>query len=193
MKLRFSLFFILGILLLLDACGSSKPSQEALDIPTDLPEICRDIDFVAQPDMREPCGVRVSRYQGYKNIALQRYLVNPKNASLVKTNGKVQLRLPNTLPVHLDSSFAAGIDFAQEKRLQPLRNTMEYKELFPAGGDRIKMFRMGIPMENGNVQDLCFRVPDKKGNERTRSVAMGNQVESMTCADFQLLVAKYGR
>jgi hypothetical protein len=193
MKTSFSPLFIAGALLLLASCGGTKGEAESLDVPTNLPEICRGIDFVAQPDMREECGVRVSRYKSYKNIPQQRYLIYPKDASLVKTSDKVELRLPNTLPIYLDSATAAGIEFSQEHRLQSIKNTMEYKELFPAGAERIKMFRMVLPKDVGEASTLCFRVPDKKGNERTRSVAMGNQIESMTCADFDLLVAKYVR
>lgn len=193
MKMRFSLFLVAGAALVLLACGGTKGSAENLDVPTDLPEICRNIDFVAQPDMREECGVRVSRDRGYKNIPQQRYLVNPKDASLVKSNGRVELRLPNTLPVYLDSVMATGIEFSQEKRMQLVKNTMEYKELFPTGGDRIKMFRLQIPLDVGDSRALCFRVPNKKGSDRTRSVAMGNQIEGMTCEDFDLLLAKYSR
>jgi len=158
-----------------------------------MPEICRGIDFVAQPDMREDCGVRVSRYKAYKNIPQQRYLVYPKDASLVKANGSVELRLPNTFPITLDSTTASGIEFSQEKRLVSIKNTMEYKELFPTGGERIKMFRMQIPLDNGSSSALCFRVPESKGNQRTRNQAMANQIEGMTCQDFDMLVAKYAK
>lgn len=175
----------------LSSCGGSKGSAESLDIPTNMPEICRGIDFVAQPDMREVCGVRVSRYQGYRNIPLQRYLIHPKDASLVKTNGHVELRIPNTFPIELDSTMSEGIDFSQAKRLEYIKNEMIYKELFPKNSERIKMFRLVIPRDVGEPLHLCFRVPDKKINDRTRSVAMANQIEGMTCEDFDLLVARY--
>lgn len=193
MKKAQMLAFALAMSFSVVACGGTKGSDEALEVPTDMPEICKNIDFVSQPDMREVCGVRVARYKSYKNIPMQRYLVNPKDASLVKSDGKVELRLPNTLPIQLDSSMSEGFAFTQDKRLEKIRNTMEYKELFPTGGERVKMFRLNIPREEGSPLDLCFRVPNKKGNDRTRMVAMGNEIESMTCADFEMLVAKYSK
>jgi hypothetical protein len=42
----------------------------------------------------------------------------------------------------------------------------------------------------GNTYDFCFRIPEKKGNARTRSVAMGNHIEAMTCDDFDFLVTQ---
>jgi len=193
MKFNFSLLFSILLSAFLTNCASSRNEAESLEVPTNMPEICRGIDFVAQPDMREDCGVRVSRYKAYKNIPQQRYLVYPKDASLVKANGSVELRLPNTFPITLDSTTASGIEFSQEKRLVSIKNTMEYKELFPTGGERIKMFRMQIPLDNGSSSALCFRVPESKGNQRTRNQAMANQIEGMTCQDFDMLVAKYAK
>jgi hypothetical protein len=46
----------------LSGCGGTSHGEN-LEVPTDMPPICRDIDFVTQPDMREVCGVRVVRYK----------------------------------------------------------------------------------------------------------------------------------
>ena len=175
------------------ACGGSK-KDEVLDIPTDMPEICKGIDFVSQPDMREVCGVRPARYQSYKNIPLQRYLIVPKGASIVRKDNDVELRLPNTLPIPLPQQIATGLEFNQDKRLEYVKNTMTYKELFPAGQQRIKMFKLEIPMEKiTGKQQLCFNLPEVKSDNRTRSKAMGQEIESLDCADFDNIVAKYGK
>lgn len=173
------------------SCGGSK-KDEVLEIPTDMPEICRGIDFVSQSDMREVCGVRPARYQSYKNIPMQRYLIMPKGASIVKKNGDVELRLPNTLPIPLPSTVAAGLSFTQEKRLEYIKNTMTYKELFPSGQERIKMFKLDIPMEEGGVQSLCFNLPNQAADSRTRT-RMGTSIESLECTDFENIVAKYSQ
>jgi hypothetical protein len=184
-------FFSVAFLVALVGCGGTK-KDEVLEIPTDMPEICRGIDFVAQPDMRELCGVRPARYQSYKNIPLQRYLIAPKGASIVKKNEDLELRLPNTLPIPLPASVAAGLEFSQDKRLEFIKNTMTYKELFPAGQDRIKMFKLELPLDQGGVQALCFNLPEVKIDSRKRS-HMGTTIESLDCADFDNIVSKYAQ
>ena len=43
---------LLASLTLFAGCAGSSNGDE-LEVPTNLPPICRDIDFVANPDMRE--------------------------------------------------------------------------------------------------------------------------------------------
>jgi hypothetical protein len=44
----------------------------------------------------------------------------------------------------------------------------------------------------GNTYNFCFRVPERKGgNERTRSKAMGNHIEAMTCEDYDMLLQNH--
>ena len=175
--------------LILSACGGSA-KDDVLIVPTDMPEICRGIDFVSQPDMREVCGVRPVRFQSYKNIPMQRYMIMPKGALLVKTSGKVELRLPNMLPIPLTGNVAAGIEFSQDKRLEYVKNRMIYNEHFPPGQTRIQMFQLEIPLDNGTTEKLCFNLPETKVDSRKRS-HMGEEVESLDCADFDNIVAKY--
>ena len=52
--------------------------------------------------MREMCGVRTVRYKAYRNIPQQRYLIKPKETSIVKVRDVIELRFPNTLPIILD-------------------------------------------------------------------------------------------
>ncbi|OIP46972.1 MAG: hypothetical protein AUK31_07425 [Fibrobacteres bacterium CG2_30_45_31] len=181
-----SLIGLSGIIFLMGCGGTSK--GENLEVPTDLPPICRDIDFVTQPDMREVCGVREVRYKAYKNIPQQRYLIKPKDASLVKTDKQLELRFANTLPILLSGPIVDEMSFSQEMRLQKIKNSYDYFEVYPKDADRIRIFKITIPTDVGNFYDFCFRVPDKQGRERTRTIAMGNRLEAMTCKDFDRLV-----
>lgn len=173
---------------ILAGCAGSSNGDD-LEVPTNLPPICRDIDFVANPDMREMCGVRRVHNKAYKNIPQQRYLINPNGTSIVKTDGKLELRFQNSLPLYLDGPITRELQFNQEKRLEKVPNTYDYHEIY-SGKERIRIFKMGIPTDMGNTYDFCFRIPEKKGNARTRSVAMGNHIEAMTCNDFENLVSQ---
>ena len=181
-----SLIGLSGIISLMGCGGASK--GENLAVPTDLPPICRDIDFVTQPDMREVCGVREVRYMAYKNIPQQRYLIKPKDASLVKTDKQLELRFANTLPIFLDGPIINEMSFSQEMRLQKIKNGYDYFEVYPKDSDRIRIFKITIPTDVGNFYEFCFRVPEKQGRDRTRTIAMGNRLEAMTCKDFDRLV-----
>ena len=139
--------------------------------------------------MREMCGVRRVHNKAYKNIPQQRYLINPNGTSIVKTDGKLELRFQNSLPLYLDGPITRELQFNQEKRLEKVPNTYDYHEIY-SGKERIRIFKMGIPTDMGNTYDFCFRIPEKKGNARTRSVAMGNHIEAMTCDDFENLVSQ---
>ena len=181
-----SLFLAMPLGILAGCAGSSN--GEDLEVPTNLPPICRDIDFVAQPDMREMCGVRKVHNRAYKNIPQQRYLIKPAETSIVKTNGKLELRLQNALPLILEGPINDELEFNQDKRLEKIKNTYEYHEIYNKGSERLRIFKLGIPTDQGHVYNFCFRVPDKKGNARTRSKAMGNHIEAMTCADYDMLL-----
>jgi hypothetical protein len=189
MKSSFLLFSGIAFLSLLSACAGSN-SGENLEVPTNMPPICREIDFVEQPDMREMCGVRTVRSFAYKNIPQQRYLIKPQETSLVKSNGKLELRFQNSLPLYLDGPIIDEIEFNHQKRLEKIKNTYYYHEIYNKGAERIRIFKMGIPTDKGSSYDFCFRIPERKGNARTRSVAMGNHIEALTCADFDRLVAE---
>ena len=188
--LKFALKFVPFLVtpMLLSGCAGSSNGDD-LEVPTNLPPICRDIDFVANPDMREMCGVRRVHNKAYKNIPQQRYLINPSGTSIVKTNGQLELRFQNSLPLYLEGPITRELEFNQDKRLEKVQNTYDYHEIY-SGKERIRIFKMGIPTDRGNTYDFCFRIPEKKGSDRTRSVAMGNHIEAMTCGDFDYLVEK---
>ena len=189
--MKSSILFFSGIAFasLLSACAGSN-SGENLEVPTNMPPICREIDFVEQPDMREMCGVRTVHSRAYKNIPQQRYLIKPQETSIVKSGNKLELRFQNNLPLYLDGPIANEIEFNQQKRLEKIKNTYDYHEIYNKGAERIRIFKMGIPTDKGNSYDFCFRIPEKRGNARTRSVAMGNHIEALSCADFDRLVTE---
>lgn len=167
----------------LAGCAGSSNGDE-IEVPTDLPPICRDIDFSSNPDMREICGVRKSRHKAYKNIPQQRYLIAPKNASLVREGDVLELRLQNSLPVELSGPIKRDMAFSQEKRLEKVKNTYEYVEYFKKGSPRKRVFKLGIPTDAGTSYDFCFLIPESHGSDRTRSAAMGNNVEQIQCSEF---------
>ncbi|MDR2584154.1 MAG: hypothetical protein LBC75_11790 [Fibromonadaceae bacterium] len=177
------------------ACSSSDPKsrKDALYIPTDMPDICQNVDFNVDKGMRETCGVKPARYQAYRNVPMQRYLINPNQASIVKSGDKIEIRFPNTHPVSLDAEQVSGVTFSDSKRLAKIQNTMDYKEFFNEKKQRYKLFKLTIPSDTKPEieNNLCFRVPELKGSDRTRSAAMAAQMELISCETLDQLVKKY--
>ena len=81
------------------------------------------------------------------------------------------------------------LEFSQEKRLEKIKNTYDYQELYQKGKERKRVFKLGIPTDAGRTYDFCFRIPEKNGNARTRSVAMGNHIEQIACSEYEEVVA----
>jgi hypothetical protein len=191
MKLYFSIAAV--VLFFLSCSSNSGKKKEVLYIPVDMPDICQNVDFNINKDMREECGVKPARYQAYYNLPMQRYLINPNQASLVKTGDKIEIRFPNTFPVSLDSTQLYGIQFSDSKRLSKIENTMDYKEFYTEKKERFKLFKLKIPSDTEPVMEneLCFKVPELKGSERTRSAAMAVKMELLTCDSLDMLVKKY--
>lgn len=184
------LFFALPIL---SSCGGTSDGDN-LAMPENMPPACRDIDFVAQPDMRELCGVRVVRFKSYRNIPKERYLVNPKDAKIVLAEEKMELRIPGNFPVELSGQITKDIRFDQDARLKKIPNRYEYHEGYLGAErkreNRIRAFRLTIPTDAGTDYEYCFRIPEKLGSERTRNQAMGNRLEEISCGDFDFLANK---
>ncbi len=186
--LAIKLTAFLASLTFFSGCAGSSNGDD-LEVPTNLPPICRDIDFVANPDMREMCGVRKAHNKAYKNIPQQRYLIKPSETSIVKTGNKLELRFQNSLPLYLEGPIVNEILFSQEKRLEKIKNTYDYHESYnKISKERTRIFKMGIPTDFGSTREFCFRIPEAKGNARTRSKAMGNNIERMECEDFETIV-----
>jgi hypothetical protein len=183
-----------ALVLVFLACSSSSGGKnEVLYIPTDMPDICQNVDFNVDKEMRKECGVKPARYQAYRNVPMQRHLINPNQASLVKTGDKVEIRFPNAFPVSLDTSQVSGVAFSDSKRLSKIENSMDYKEFYTESKERYKLFKLTIPSDsNPGVENvLCFRVPELKGSDRTRSAAMAAQMEMLPCDTLDILVKKY--
>jgi hypothetical protein len=173
--------------LLLAACGSS---DSYLNIPAPLPDVCQGIDFSVHQDMREPCGVTTVGFQAYRNVPLQRTLINPRDAQLVKTGSKVELRLTGARPIELDTADLRGVSFAPIKRLEKIENTMEYKE-FMADRKRYKLFKLNFAPDSAAAKDvtLCFQLTDYKS--RTDGIQTQGKLEAakpLTCHAFDSIV-----
>jgi len=188
-------FSFVVVALFFYACSSSshKSKKEALYIPTDMPDICQNVDFNVDKSMRETCGVKPARYQAYRNVPMQRYLINPNQASIVKNGDKIEIRFPNTHPVSLTQEQISGVAFSDSKRLAKIQNTMDYKEFYNEKKERYKLFKLTIPSDSKPEieNNLCFRVPELKGSDRTRSAAMGVQMEMIPCETLDELVKRY--
>ncbi len=193
--MRFSVLSVLlgSILCTLCSCGGTSDGND-LAMPENMPPACREIDFVAQPDMRELCGVRVVRFKSYRNIPKERYLVNPKDAKIVLAEERMELRIPGNFPIELTGQIAKDIRFDQNARLNKIPNRYEYHEGYlgteKKRENRIRAFRLTIPTDAGTEYEYCFRIPEKLGNDRTRSQAMGNRLEKIACDDFDFLSHK---
>ncbi|MGL1936302.1 MAG: hypothetical protein OCD01_14830 [Fibrobacterales bacterium] len=179
----FSLIFITLLALLTLHCSAPKQHLSKQQI-----EMCKEIDLNFEPSFRELCGVRKMRFQSYKNLPNQRFLLKPKNSYLVETDGEVELRLPKTAPVTLDSSLATTIDFSPSARTSLLKNKYDYLEKFQPNG-RVKMFKLGIPLDSGTIQTFCFTIPIKETHRVKRSV-LPNRVIPTPCSTFNTLSAQ---
>ncbi len=190
MKLRVASFLLSSALCFLCSCGGTSEGGN-LEMPENMPPACREIDFVAQPDMRELCGVRTVRFKSYRNIPKERYLVNPKDAKIVLAENRMELRIPGNFPVTLSGQITKDIRFDQDARLNKIPNRYEYIEGYLSSEkkreNRIRAFRLTIPTDAGTEYEYCFRIPERLGNDRTRSQAMGNRLEKIACSDFTFL------
>ena len=190
MNFKIALGFCCLFLCLLNACGGTSDGSN-LEMPDNMPPVCREIDFVEQPDMKELCGVRTVRFRSYRNIAKERYLIAPKDAKIVMAEDRLELRIPGNFPVELSGPITKELRFDQESRLKKLRNRYEYHEGYRGTSkqreNRVRAFKLTIPTDAGNEYEYCFRIPEKFGNARTRNQAMGNRLEELQCAEFNSL------
>jgi hypothetical protein len=128
-------------------------------------------------------------------VPLQRTLINPRNAQLVKTGDKVELRLTGARPIELDTTELQGVSFAPIKRLEKIENTMEYKE-FSADRKRFKLFKLNFAPDSVSAQDitLCFQLTDYQS--RTANIQTQGKLEAaraLTCHAFDSIVQSQGK
>jgi hypothetical protein len=180
-----------------NASQRENPSkkEEALYIPLDMPDICQNIDFSTNKDKQKECGVKPINQQAYQNAPKQRYLVDPKQASLVKTGDEIEIRFPNTSPLSLDATLLYGVEFDESKRLSKIENTMDYREFFTEKKERLKLFKLKIPSDTKPIveNEICFKVPELKGSNRTSSDATTVKMELLTCNSFNKFIKKYAK
>jgi hypothetical protein len=179
-----------------NASPSKKEKEETLYIPIDMPDICQNIDFNANKDMRKECGVKSINQQAYNNSPKQRYLVEPRQASLVKTGDKIEILFPNTDPLALNSSQLRGVEFDESRRLSKIQNTMDYKEFFNEKRERYKLFKLKIDSDTKPIieNEVCFKVPEIKGDTRVTSTSTAPmKMELLTCEAFNKFVKKYAK
>ncbi len=180
---RVALFFICTVSTMIVVSSCAAPHKELSQTQM---EICKEIDFDLEPSMRELCGARKMKFMQYRNIPRQRFLINPKNAYLVKVDESVELRLPRTAPIDLGSDLLKKLEFTKEARLTSIKNKYHYLEKFIGAGKRVKMFKLGIPVDDGSVSEYCFTIPQSKKRDRTRSIPK-NRVYRTKCSEYDSL------
>jgi len=163
-----------------------KEKEETLYIPLDMPDICQNIDFNANKDMQKDCGVKPISQQAYNSTPKQRYLVEPRQASLVKTGDKIEIRFPNSDPIPLNQTQLRGVEFDESRRLSKIENTMDYKEFFNEKKERFKLFKIKINSDTKPIveNEICFKVP---------ATSAGMKMELLTCDSFNKFVKKYAK
>jgi hypothetical protein len=176
---------LLGLLsVVLLGCGGANTQKP----PAEIPEICRFMDL-KDPQMAEICGLRADRNRAYKNIPPMRFLSQPKGATLALVGGKVELRLPSTLPVVLGDSLVQAIDFSDRAKRDFVKNSYDYHEIYPQPDQRLRLFQLTIPVLGGAQVPFCFNMPDRVLDERRKDVS-GHEVRRMECAELTALVQK---
>ena len=180
-------------LLLWAGCSGGGPKPGAKVIaPADMPDICQDLDFNRDVQLRKICGVKTRNYMAYRNVPEHRNLLQPKGGKLVKKGRELELRLENTLPASLPVEFQGKIFFDEKLRRTFIRSRMDYCEFFPENADQsVKVIRLDIPFEAGGEASVCYTVEAKAGSSQ-RKAGYAGRLEPLDCADFQRLKLKSG-
>ena len=172
---------IIFIWLLLGVACSKKPIKNE---PYILPPVCRQLDFSYSHGLEDICGGSDRHYHNYRNIPLQRFLVQPKNGVLVMTSQGIELRIPQTHPIYIQKNYVDSIGFSHELMGKFIKNKFDYIELFNDNHERFRVFRIIVPYhERIGSLELCFRIPARKENPRARSI-LGYSVDEISCLEF---------
>ncbi len=162
---------------------SGCASREKIYVPEDMPDICRDLDFRNEVQLRNACGVQ-AHYLAYRNIPEHRELLQPKAGLIVKKGKSLQLRLENFLPIDLPRSFRGRIRFGEDVRRNLIKSKMDYCEFFPAQADRPeKLIRLMIPFDTGDSATVCYTV-EPKIETLQRDPGYASQLSPLDCGDF---------
>jgi hypothetical protein len=155
-----------------------------------MPDICQDLDFNRDVELRELCGVKTRDYLAYRNIPEHRNLLQPKGGKVVKKGKRLELRLPNTLPADLPEELTGKVIFDEKLRRTFLKSRMDYCEFFPENSNHnVKIIRLDIPHDMGGEIAVCFTV-ESRPTTAQRKVGYASRLEPLDCEDFRKLKAR---
>ena len=176
---------------LLAACaGNADPDK--LHVPDDMPEICRDIDFRRDEQLREVCGVKTRNYLAYRNLPEHRNLLEPKAGVIIQKGVELQLRLENFLPVDLPEEFRGKLRFGENVRRETVKSKMDYFEFFAPQAERPeKLIRLDIPLDNGETKSVCYTVEGKLATQQ-RKTGSASRLLPLDCGEFARLKNRIG-
>jgi hypothetical protein len=172
--------------------GCAAPSGAAKVVaPDDMPDICQDLDFNRDVELREMCGVKTRDYMAYRNIPEHRNLLLPKGGKIIKKGKSLELRLQNTLPAPLPSDLAGKIVFDEKQRRTFIKSRLDYCEFFPENSSHnVKIIRLDIPEDTGGELSVCYTVESGPATSQ-RKTGYASRLEPLDCADFQRLKGRF--
>jgi hypothetical protein len=169
-------------------CASAGGSKVVA--PEDMPDICQDLDFNRDVELREMCGVKTRDYLAYRNIPEHRNLLLPKGGKIVKKGKSLELRLQNTLPAPLPADLAGKIVFDEKLRRTFIKSRMDYCEFFPENSSHnVKIIRLDIPQDIGGEISLCYTV-ESRPTTAQRKTGYASRLEPLDCEDFLRIKSK---
>lgn len=184
---RFRLLLAAG---LLAGCGSSQPGGSKVIAPDDMPDICQDLDFNRDVELRELCGVKTRDYMAYRNIPEHRNLLLPKGGKIIKKGKVMELRLQGTLPIILPEDLFGKIVFDEKLRRTFIKSRMDYCEFFPdEASHNVKIIRLDIPQDTGGEFSVCYTIESRPSSTQ-RKTGYASRLEPLACDDFTRLKNK---
>ncbi len=173
---------------LIAACAGGSPGgSDKMYVPEDMPEICQDLDFRRDKELRKLCGVKAHNYLAYRNVPEHRDLQEPKAGVIIQKGEEMQLRLENFLPVDLPEDFRGQIRFGEEIRRKTIKSKMDYFEFFAPQADRPeKLIRLDIPLDNGETGSVCYTV-ERKTETLQHKTGSASRLLPLDCGDFTRL------
>lgn len=171
--------------LCLFACSAGNPGAGSKVVaPDDMPDICQDLDFNRDVEMREICGVKTRDYLAYRNVPEHRNLLLPKGGKIIKKGKALELRLPNTLPAPLPAEMSGKVLFDEKLRRSYIKSRMDYCEFFPENSTHnVKIIKLDIPQDLGGEATVCFTV-ESRPTTAQRKTGFANRLEPLPCGDF---------
>lgn len=174
---------------LLAGCGSSGGKARVI-APDDMPDICQDLDFNRDVELRDLCGVKTRDYMAYRNIPEHRNLLLPKGGKIIKKGKVMELRLQGTLPIILPDDLIGKIVFDEKMRRTFIKSRMDYCEFFPdEASHNVKIIRLDIPQDTGGEFSVCYTI-ESRPTTAQRKTGYASRLEPLACEDFARLKNK---